>query len=91
MSNKSISGLSCAEAASICEKTEYQEASTWERLKLKLHLFFCKTCKNYYDRNKKLTDLLQKSNLKTCSKQEKEVLKQRLNEKSEVFKSQQEQ
>ena len=74
MSNKSISGLSCAEAANICDKTEYQEASTRERLKLKLHLFFCKTCKNYYDRNKKLTDLLQKSKLKTCSNQRKRGL-----------------
>ena len=89
MSKQSISGLSCAEAAKICEKTEYKEASTKERLRLKFHLFFCKTCKNYLNRNKRLTDLLKKSKLQTCSEQEKEVFKQKMQEKSEAFKSQQ--
>lgn len=90
MGDKSISGLSCAEAASICEKKEYKEAGLIERLKLKLHLFFCKTCKNYYTRNQKLTELLKKGNIHTCSAREKESFKQKMQEENlEALKDQQ--
>lgn len=89
MSNNSISGLSCAEAANLCEKTEYQEASPTERLRLQIHLFFCKACKNYYHRNQKLTELLKKSKLQSCSKEEKEALKERIQAESlEALKNQ---
>ena len=89
MNIQSISGLNCAEAANLCEKTEYNEASAKEKLTLKLHLFFCKTCQNYYNGNKRLTDLLRKSKLQTYSPLEKEALKHKLQEKSEAFKSHQ--
>lgn len=67
--------LSCAEAASVCTKAEYKEASLREKLKLKLHLYFCRTCKDYYYNNKKLSCLIGKADLKSCSSKEKEHFK----------------
>lgn len=70
--------LSCAEAASVCTKAEYREANLRERLRLKLHLFFCKTCKNYYHNNRKLTGLLKKADIKSCPDEQKEIFKQHM-------------
>lgn len=64
--------LNCAEAASLCAKAEYKEASLREKLRLKLHLYLCRTCKDYNQNNKKLSSLLKKADLKSCSAQEKE-------------------
>lgn len=71
-----IMKLSCAEAASVCQKAEYKEANLLEKLRLKLHLFFCRRCKDYYENNKKLSSLLKKANLSSCSSQEKAHFKE---------------
>lgn len=70
--------LSCAEAAGLCAKAEYKEASLKEKLRLKLHLYFCRTCSDYYHNNKKLTDLLKKADLKSCSPEEKENFREKI-------------
>lgn len=70
--------LSCAEAANLCTRAEYKEARPIERLKLKLHLYFCRTCKEYYHNNKKLTTLLKKADIKPCSLHEKEHFKEKI-------------
>lgn len=68
--------LSCAEAASMCTKAEYKEASLREKIRLKLHLYFCRTCKEYNNNNKKLSGLLKKADLKSCSSKEKDRFKE---------------
>lgn len=78
MSRKSIFNLSCSEAANICDKTAYKESGFWDRLKLKIHLYFCQNCKNYNQKNKKLNELLSKANLNSCSEAEKEVFRERI-------------
>ncbi len=81
--------LSCAEAAELCAKAEYKEVSLREKIRLKLHLYFCRMCKNYYEDNKKLSGLLKKANLKSCSHQEKENFKEKIkHENSQVSKQQ---
>lgn len=70
--------LSCLEAASVSTQAEYKEASLPDRLRLKLHLYFCRTCNKYYQDNRKLSSLLKKANLKSCSQHEKEVFKQKI-------------
>ena len=78
--------LSCAEAANVCTRAEYKEAGFKEKLKLKLHLYFCRTCNEYYHNNKKLTSLLQKADIKPCSLREKENFKNRMkNGNSKTF------
>jgi hypothetical protein len=70
--------LSCAEAAEVCTKAEYNEAGFIDKIRLRLHLYFCRTCKEYYHNNKKLTGLLKKANLKPCSSREKENFKEKI-------------
>lgn len=47
--------LSCDEATAICDKSQYKEASLWEKIKLGLHLFLCKKCGKYAKQNAIMT------------------------------------
>ncbi|GAB2778044.1 hypothetical protein [Salinimicrobium soli] len=80
MKRTNLVGLTCAEAAVLCNKAEYKEASSLDKLKLKLHLFLCKTCDEYYEDNRKLSSLINKADLKFCTSEEKEAYRQRLKE-----------
>lgn len=73
--------ISCEKAAIICNKSQYQEASFTERLQLKFHLFICKNCCKYSEKNSKLTSLCDKAKLQGLSSKEKEQMKQKLHSK----------
>nr|WP_299532836.1 hypothetical protein [Ulvibacterium sp.] len=73
--------ISCEKAASICNKTQYREATFMEKIKLKIHLLICKTCSAFTKKNTKLTALCEKANLHSLSEGEKIKMKQRLEEK----------
>ncbi|MCY2688305.1 hypothetical protein [Salinimicrobium sp. TH3] len=89
MKGISFMKLSCSEAAELCEKAEYKEVSLREKIKLKLHLYFCRMCKNYYQDNKKLSGLLKKADLKACSHQEKENFKEKIKQENSQVSNQQ--
>ncbi len=44
--------INCDEATTICDKSQYCEATLWERIKLRMHLFLCKKCGLYSEQNK---------------------------------------
>lgn len=50
--------LECHEANHICDKNQYKEASFWEKVKLTIHLIYCRACRNYTSKNTKLTKLV---------------------------------
>lgn len=52
--------LTCDEASAICDKSQYNEASLWEKIQLKIHLFLCKKCGLYAKQNKIMSACLQK-------------------------------
>ncbi|HEY9221052.1 MAG TPA: hypothetical protein VIO43_05680 [Lutibacter sp.] len=52
--------LTCDEATAICDKSQYNEASFWEKIKLKVHLFLCKKCGLYAKQNKIMSTCLKK-------------------------------
>jgi hypothetical protein len=56
MSNKFI--IPCNEANHVCDKTQYKEATLWEKIKLNIHLVYCRVCRKYTKNNAKLTKLL---------------------------------
>lgn len=58
MSNKFF--IPCDEANHVCDKTQYAEASLWDKVKLSLHLLYCIACRKYTKNNSKLTKLLTK-------------------------------
>lgn len=50
--------ISCEEAQHICDKAQYNEASTWEKIKLNIRLSWCRITRAYYKRNTKLTNVV---------------------------------
>ncbi|MEM7380073.1 MAG: hypothetical protein AAF361_02610 [Bacteroidota bacterium] len=72
--------ISCDEAAVISNKTQYKEASFWERIKLNFHLFMCRACSAFSKKNTQLTTLCERANLRALSDNDKAQMKQRLKE-----------
>lgn len=70
--------ISCEKAAIICNKTQYEEASFMDKLKLRFHLFMCKTCSKFTKKNTELTSICEKANLHTLSEPEKIIMKEQL-------------
>lgn len=70
--------ISCEEASEICNKSQYREASLLEIVKLKLHIFMCKACRAFTSKNTKLTQLCKNAELHVFSEEEKENMKQEL-------------
>lgn len=68
----------CEEAAHICDKHQYKEISFSDSLRMRIHLFLCKFCREYSERNGKLTKTIKASNIKTLPLEDKELLKDRL-------------
>ncbi|WP_028892149.1 hypothetical protein [Tenacibaculum sp. 47A_GOM-205m] len=77
--------ITCDEATTICDKSQYGEASVYERMQLSWHLLVCKICILYSKQNRKISDILKlksddcKKNNSCFSKKEKEDLKEQLN------------
>ena len=70
--------ISCEQAATICNKAQYSEASRKERWQLWMHLVVCKTCTRFSRKNKQLTQLCEKASLSGFTPQEKAALKERM-------------
>ncbi len=72
--------MKCENANHVCDRNQYKEASFLERVKLTVHLIYCRACRKYSVRNNKLSDVLKTSDLKTISKEDKNNLKERLHQ-----------
>jgi SPX domain protein involved in polyphosphate accumulation len=70
--------MNCEEANHTCDKTQYKEASFWEKIKLNIHLIYCFACRKYTARNTKLTKAVEKSKPKTLGKEQKEKMEEAL-------------
>ena len=70
--------ISCEQAATICDKSQYKVAGLLEKIQLSLHLMFCKTCAGFSAKNKQLTSLCKQAHLRSLSERDKEAMKQRL-------------
>jgi hypothetical protein len=65
----------CKEAAHICDKSQYRESSFFERFLMKMHQMMCKVCRDHSLENSKLTEILQKADLKTFPENKKQDLR----------------
>lgn len=52
--------ITCDEATTICDKTQYKEATLWEKIKLNIHLLYCKHCGIYSKQNAVMTKCYEK-------------------------------
>jgi hypothetical protein len=68
--------ISCEEAKHICDKTQYDEASLWERIKLNIRLSWCRITRAYTKRNRKLTKLMKTEGIQVMSSSDKNSLQQ---------------
>lgn len=66
--------FSCDEANHTCDKTQYREASLWEKVKLNIHLLVCRACREYTKNNARLTKLIKGKEVKVMPTSEKENL-----------------
>ncbi len=70
--------MKCEEANHVCDKTQYKEASLIEKIKLNIHLLYCRACRKYTASNRKLTQIMNKSKVQSISTSDKDALKERL-------------
>ncbi|GLB48801.1 glycine dehydrogenase [Neptunitalea lumnitzerae] len=64
----------CEKNCYICDQSQYQEASFTDKVKLNIHLLFCKSCKEYSRKNTALTQAIKKSKVKCICNKEKQKL-----------------
>ena len=76
--------ITCDEATTICDKSQYGAATLLEKLKLNIHFLGCKICSLYTKQNNTLTKIY-KGHAKNCkgkkvcmSNEDKEILKEEL-------------
>lgn len=72
--------IGCSEANHICDKSQYKEATLWEKIKLNIHLIYCRACRKYTARNTKLTQAIKNPKVNTVSEDEKSELQELLNQ-----------
>ncbi len=73
--------ITCQEASNICNKSQYKEASFWDIVKLRIHLLYCKACKQYSKKNSELTSMCDRAGLTMLTKDDKERMKRDLEKK----------
>ncbi|EAR02154.1 glycine dehydrogenase [Maribacter sp. HTCC2170] len=73
--------ISCDEAAIICNKKQYKEATFIEKIKLMFHILICKTCSKFSKKNSELTSLCDKAPLHSIPEKEKVEMKKELAKK----------
>jgi len=72
--------MKCQEANHVCDKSQYKEAGLWEKIRLTIHLIYCRACRKYSSQNKKLTQAIANSDLKSISPNDKKAMKNKLQE-----------
>ena len=78
MSKKNNFMISCDEANHVCDKTQYKEATIWEKIRLNIHLIYCRACRKYTKNNTKLTVSIKTSEVKCMPKEDKIAIKESL-------------
>jgi len=66
--------IPCEEAQHTCDKSQYGEASLFEKIRLNIHLIYCKACRNYTAKNIKLTKLVTDKKVQIMNTNEREDL-----------------
>ena len=66
--------ISCEDANHKCDKSQYDEASLWDKIILNIHLIYCRACRKYSSNNAKLTKLVKKDEVECLESKEREQL-----------------
>ncbi|WP_298555459.1 hypothetical protein [uncultured Algibacter sp.] len=71
--------IPCDEANHVCDKTQYNDATLWEKIKLNIHLIYCRACRKYTKNNAKLTKTIKTSKVECLDKKCKDDMKKDFN------------
>jgi hypothetical protein len=77
---KNLLFISCEEAFEICDKSQYGDATLWEKIKLNLRFIWCGFTQTYVKRNRKLTQAIKASNVQSLDLSERERLIEQFNQ-----------
>ena len=75
MKEKNNVFISCDNANHNCNKSQYNEATFWEKFKLTIHLMYCKACREYSRNNAKLTKAINNSDVDCLDLKDKQEMK----------------
>lgn len=75
----------CKQAEIICTKIQYNEATFFEKIQIRIHVALCRRCKAFVKKNGELTSLCSQANLKTLQREEKEKMKKILRERHDII------
>lgn len=70
--------INCQEGKMLCDKSQYNEITLWEKVKLNMYLILCGECRSYTANNNKLTQAIKSPKVHTVTANEKNRLKERL-------------
>jgi len=73
--------VNCEEANHFCDKNQYKEATFWEKIKLSIHLVYCKACRKYSTNNTKLTKLVKNPKVISIDQSAKDRMEEQLRKK----------
>lgn len=62
--------INCDEATTICDKSQYGDATLWEKIQLNWHIVICGFCKKYTRQNSLMTKLFDSYLENPCKKNE---------------------
>src|SRR5699024_1634283 len=79
---KNYASKNCKKNHRYCDRSQYGEIGWFQELKKRLHLSFCAPCRRYSQKNRRLTETLQRSKLHVLTPQEIRALKQDLEGKA---------
>ena len=68
----------CKEAEIICTKIQYKEATFTEKIRIRVHLWMCRTCRDFSKKNHKLSRLCKDAHFRTLPLADKERMKKNL-------------
>ena len=68
--------MKCQNAQQVCDKNQYKEAGFLDKIKLTIHLIYCRACRKYSSRNNKLSKAIKNSHLKIMDSSDKQKLRE---------------
>jgi hypothetical protein len=76
MSKKNKIFVTCKEASHNCDKAQYNEATFWEKVKLTIHVLYCKACRKHSSDNVKLSKVIAESKVDCLELKDKQEMKE---------------
>jgi len=67
--------IDCEEAKLICDKSQYNESTWWDRFRLNIRFIYCNITRAYVKRNQKLTKLVNNKDVNCMDAEKKQELK----------------